>query len=54
MEPVFSWIKNALGFRRFQLRGMDKVSLEWEPVCLVHNLSLLHHILQTRDAASPA
>jgi transposase len=54
VEPVFSWIKNTLGFRRFQLRGMGKVRLEWELVCLVHNLSLLHRIRQTRATASPA
>lgn len=54
VEPVFSWIKNTLGFRRFQLRGMGKVRLEWELVCLVHNLSLLHRITKAREVANPA
>ena len=51
VEPVFSWIKNTLGFRRFHLRGMEKVRLEWNLVCLVHNLSLLHRVSQNRGSA---
>jgi transposase len=54
VEPVFSWIKTTLGFRRFQLRGMAKVRLEWDLVCLVHNLSLLHRVTQSRKSAIPA
>jgi transposase len=54
VEPVFSWIKNTLGFRRFQLRGMGKVRLEWELVCLVHNLSLLHRVTRMRETCHPA
>ncbi len=54
VEPVFSWIKTTLGFRRFQLRGMEKVRLEWDLVCLVHNLSLLHRVSQRRKSAIPA
>ena len=29
VEPVFGIIKQVLGFRRFLLRGHEKVSLEW-------------------------
>lgn len=54
VEPVFSWIKTTLGFRRFQLRGMAKARLEWDLVCLVHNLSLLHRVSQSRKGAIPA
>ncbi|MDB6155460.1 MAG: transposase, partial [Chthoniobacteraceae bacterium] len=32
VEPVFGIIKEALGFRRFSLRGLSKVSLEWTRV----------------------
>ena len=32
VEPVFGIIKGAMGFRRFSLRGLQKVSLEWELV----------------------
>ncbi|MGA7614838.1 MAG: IS1182 family transposase [Thermoanaerobaculia bacterium] len=38
VEPVFGWVKNVLGFRRFSLRGTRKVAGEWALVCLVINL----------------
>lgn len=38
VEPVFGIIKEAMGFRRFRLRGRQKVSLEWKLVCLSYNL----------------
>ena len=37
-EPVFGQIKQALGFRRFSLRGRHKAAAEWGIVCLCHNL----------------
>ena len=30
VEPVFGIIKTILGFRGFLLRGLDKVSIEWD------------------------
>lgn len=42
VEPVFGIIKAALGFRRFLLRGLAKVSLEWSLVCSAYNLKRLH------------
>jgi len=41
VEPVFGIIKEVLGFRRFLLRGREKVSLEWLLVCLSYNLKRL-------------
>ena len=38
VEPVFGIIKEAMGFRRFSLRGHQKVSLEWDLVCLAYNM----------------
>jgi transposase len=38
VEPVFGQIKGARGFRRFSLRGLEKVNGEWRLVCLTHNL----------------
>jgi Transposase DDE domain len=38
VEPVFGQIKAARGFRRFSLRGLEKVRAEWRLVCLTHNL----------------
>ncbi len=43
VEPVFGIIKEALGFRRFSLRGAGKVSLEWTLVSLAYNLKRLFH-----------
>ena len=38
VEPVFGQIKEARGFRRFLLRGLEKIRGEWRLVCLTHNL----------------
>ena len=38
VEPVFGQIKAAMGFRRFSLRGLQKVNSEWGIVCVCHNL----------------
>jgi len=43
VEPVFGIIKEALGFRRFSLRGARKVSLEWTLISLAYNLKRLFH-----------
>lgn len=41
VEPVFGQIKQAMGFRRFGLRGLPKVQAEWFLVTAVHNLRKL-------------
>jgi transposase len=38
VEPVFGQIKEARGFRRFLLRGLDHIRGEWRLVCLTHHL----------------
>jgi transposase len=38
VEPVFGQIKSARGIRHFLLRGLEKVSAEWQLICLTHNL----------------
>lgn len=38
VEPVFGQIKEWRGFRRFFLRGLQKVRAEWKLICLSHNL----------------
>jgi len=38
VEPVFGQIKEARGFRRFLLRGLENIRGEWRLVCLTHNL----------------
>ena len=42
VEPVFGIIKSVLGFRQFLLRGIKKVSGEWNLVCVAWNLKRLH------------
>jgi hypothetical protein len=41
VEPVFGQIKEARGFRRFSLRGLEAVRAEWMLVAAVHNLGKL-------------
>lgn len=38
VEPVFGQIKERRRLRGFLLRGRDKVSAEWQIICLTHNL----------------
>lgn len=38
VEPVFAYIKDGRGFRRFSFRGLAKVTAEWALICLTHNL----------------
>ena len=44
VEPVFGIIKEVLGFRRFSLRGLAKVTLEWTLVCVSYNLKRLFNL----------
>ena len=44
VEPVFGIIKEVMGFRRFLVRGLEKVQLEWTLVCLAYNLKRLHRL----------
>lgn len=38
VEPVFGQIKQCQGIREFRLRGLEKVSYEWDFICASHNL----------------
>lgn len=44
IEPVFGIIKATMGFRRFNLRGLAKVRIEWTLVTLAYNLKRLFHM----------
>lgn len=44
IEPVFGILKEALGFRRFSLRGQAKVAQEWTLLTLAYNLHRLHRL----------
>jgi transposase/IS5 family transposase len=38
VEPVFGIIKSVIGFRQFSMRGLRKVTGEWNLVCLAWNI----------------
>lgn len=39
VEAVFGRLKQNWGFRRFLLRGVEKVKTEWGILCIAHNLA---------------
>lgn len=41
-EPPFGFLKQALGFRQFLLRGLEKVDAEWKLVVAAYNLTRLY------------
>jgi transposase len=47
VEPVFGIIKSVMGFRQFLLRGLDKVSIEWNLVTLSYNVKRLYRMSGT-------
>ena len=51
VEPVFGQIKEVRGFRRFSLRGLDKVQAEWKLVCATSNLLKLFRFAWTPKTA---
>ncbi|MGE4273673.1 MAG: transposase [Desulfitobacterium sp.] len=38
VESVFGDIKGNFGMRRFVLKGLEKVKLEWGLHCIAHNM----------------
>jgi transposase len=46
VEPVFGWVKQVLGFRRFSLRGIEKVTGEWDLLCLAVNLKRMNSLIR--------
>ena len=44
VEPVFGIVKEAMGFRRFLLRGLGKVEAEWALVTLAYNCKRLSNL----------
>lgn len=41
VESVFGRLKHNWGFRRFMLRGLEKVRIEWGLLCIAHNMAKL-------------
>jgi transposase len=42
IEPVFGWIKQQLGFRRWLVTGLESVRSQWHMVCATINLKKLY------------
>ena len=42
VEPVFANICSAMGLDRYTLRGRDKVNIQWNLFCVMHNIGKLH------------
>ncbi|HET9283663.1 MAG TPA: IS1182 family transposase [Candidatus Angelobacter sp.] len=53
IEPVVGIIKKVLGFEQFSLRGLQKVILEWNLVCVAYNLKRLHKLLKPAKLHPP-
>ena len=45
VEPVFGVVKQAMGFRQFLLRGIDRVEGEWALVMLAYNCKRLKNLM---------
>ena len=50
-DPESGIIKEVMGFRRFSLRGLANVSLEWTLVCVSYNLKRLFVLKNLATAA---
>lgn len=42
IEPVFATIKQAMGFRRWTVRGLENVRTQWALLCTVFNLKKMY------------
>jgi len=42
VEPIFGWAKEAMGFRRWSFRGLEKVQTQWSVLCTAMNLRKLY------------
>jgi len=42
IEPLFGWVKEPMGFRRWTVRGLEKVKTQWLLLCTSINLRRLH------------
>ena len=42
VEPVFGHITDAIGIKRFTLRGKRKVDGQWKLMMMLHNMLKIH------------
>lgn len=46
VEPVFGYMKETLGFRRFRTKGLKNVSKEFAFICMAVNINKLFRLIQ--------
>lgn len=44
VEPVFGIIKHCMGFRRFTVRGLERVKTQFSLICTTYNLHKLYEV----------
>jgi len=49
VEPVYGNIKQNPGFRKFTLRGLEKVKIEINLACIAHNLQKIRKQTAAKD-----
>jgi transposase len=54
VEPVFATLKQALGFRRWTVRGLENVRAQWALLCTVLNLKKMYAHWAARRRAGNA
>lgn len=54
VEPVFGNLKSNIGFRRFNLRGLQKVKGEFTLMCIAHNINKLFQFSGGGGCLAPA
>jgi len=42
VEKIFGYIKDVINFKRFTLRGKEKVDTQWHLLCMVYNLRRIY------------
>lgn len=47
VERMFGWIKQEMGFRRWTVRGFEKVRTQWALICTTINLRVLYRQWRT-------
>ena len=44
-EGMFAYVKTDLQFRRFMLRGAEKVGAEWTLLAMAYNILRMHQLI---------
>jgi transposase len=51
VEPVFATVKQAMGFRRWTVRGLENVRTQWALLCTTYNLKKMYRYWAERKRA---